>query len=576
MPHKMIDPSVLPSRAALRPQILLLGLLVFLIATQVRGEASSQQAAVAIPEKQAAAIAVATLKRGGNAVDAAVAVAFALAVTLPDAGNIGGGGFMTLHMDGASQFLDYRETAPAAANRDMYLDQDGKPSEDASVLGHLAVGTPGTVAGLREAHERYGTLSWESLLQPAIELAQVGFIPEQWFVDVIADAPAAFETRTNFSNYFAKARAEERFQQPELAMTLQRIAQTGGADFYRGKTAELLIQEMKRGGGLITKEDLESYRPIWRAPMRETWRNYDIVTAPLPSSGGFAIVQYLRMRDLIGERFLDEPHNSAQYVHLKAELEKRIFADRAQYLGDPAFNDFAIQQLLSDDYIQQRISDLSFDKPSPTAEVKAGLEGKHTTHFSILDFEGNAVANTYTLNTDFGSGVVVEGAGFLLNNEMDDFSIAPGVPNYYGVIGDEANAIAPGKRMLSSMSPTILLREGQPALVVGAMGGSTIFTTVYQTISNLVDFNMSAKKAQGVTRVHHQLLPENLISYSPSTPLAASTVGQLKTLGYRVEPHPWEFGNVQLIWLDESGRLEAESDPRFAGEARVLKRAATD
>ena len=576
MPHKTIDPSVLPSQAALRPQILLLGLLVFLIATQVRGEASSQQAAVAIPEKQAAAIAVATLKRGGNAVDAAVAVAFALAVTLPDAGNIGGGGFMTLHMDGASQFLDYRETAPAAANRDMYLDQDGKPSEDASVLGHLAVGTPGTVAGLREAHERYGTLSWESLLQPAIELAQVGFVPEQWFVDVIADAPAAFETRTNFSNYFAKARAEERFQQPELAMTLQRIAQTDGADFYRGKTAELLIQEMKRGGGLITKEDLESYRPIWRAPMRETWRNYDIVTAPLPSSGGFAIVQYLRMRDLIGERFLDEPHNSAQYVHLKTELEKRIFADRAQYLGDPAFNDFAIQQLLSDDYIQQRISDLSFDKPSPTAEVKAGLEGKHTTHFSILDFEGNAVANTYTLNTDFGSGVVVEGAGFLLNNEMDDFSIAPGVPNYYGVIGDEANAIAPGKRMLSSMSPTILLREGPPALVVGAMGGSTIFTTVYQTISNLVDFNMSAKEAQGVTRVHHQLLPENLISYSPSTPLAASTEGQLKTLGYRVEPHPWEFGNVQLIWLDESGRLEAESDPRFAGEARVLKRAAPE
>ncbi|MEO0437884.1 MAG: gamma-glutamyltransferase [Pseudomonadota bacterium] len=550
--------------------LLALSVLLFLSTPHSRADSAMRQAAVAIPEKQAAAIAVATLNRGGNAVDAAVAVGFALAVTLPDAGNIGGGGFMTLYMGGAGEFLDYRETAPAAASRDMYLDQDGKPTSDASVFGHLAVGTPGTVAGLRAAHERYGKLSWESLLQPAIELARDGFVPELWFLDVIRDAPAAFASRTNFSEYFAKANGTELFRQTELAKTLQRIAKTGGADFYHGKTADLLVQEMRRGGGLITSEDLKSYRPIWRTPMRETWRRYEILTAPLPSSGGFAIVQYLRMRDLIGKRFLDETHNSAQYIHLKAELEKRIFADRAQYLGDPDFSDFDVQQLLTDEYMLQRVSDLSFDKPSPTSKVKAGLEGKHTTHFSILDFEGNAVSNTYTLNTDFGSGVVVEGAGFLLNNEMDDFSIAPGVPNYYGVVGDEANAIAPGKRMLSSMSPTILLRDGKPSLVVGAMGGSTIFTTVYQMISNLTDFRMSAKQAQEMTRVHHQLLPENLISYSPSTPLADTTANQLRERGYRVEPHPWEFGNVQLVWRNESGALEAESDPRFAGRAQVL------
>ena len=533
--------------------------------------ACAGNAAVASPEPLATAVAVEVLERGGNAVDAAVAVAFTLAVTLPDAGNIGGGGFMTLYMDGEAEFLDYRETAPTAAHRDMYLDDSGAVLPDASLTGHRAVGTPGTVAGLWAAHQRHGSLPWASLVAPAVALARDGYATPAWLVSYIEDAQGRFDGVTNFRRYFGALREGQRFRQPELAATLERIAEQGRRGFYEGTVAELLVAEMARGGGLITTRDLADYEPRWRAPLMADWRGYQLVTAPLPSSGGFAIVQFLKMRDLRAPDFAGLAHNSPQYLHLKAELEKRIFADRARYLGDPDFVDVPLGSLLTDAYLRDRAAAVNPAEPSPTEAVRGGLEPRHTTHFSILDFDGNAVSNTYTLNTDFGSGVVVSGAGFLLNNEMDDFSAAPGQANYYGVVGDEANAIAPKKRMLSSMAPTVMLRDGEVAMVLGAMGGSTIFTTVYQTIVNLVDYAMTPGDAQAVARVHHQLYPVNTLTYSPTTPLPDDTISALRERGYTVEPHAWEFGNVQLITVDPDGSVNAASDPRFVGEAVVVE-----
>ncbi|MFK7831224.1 MAG: gamma-glutamyltransferase [Congregibacter sp.] len=531
---------------------------------------ATTQAAIASPETHATQAGLDVLQRGGNAVDAATAVAFTLAVTLPDAGNIGGGGFMMLYMDGQPAFLDYRETAPAQAYRDMYLDKKGQLSGDASLTGHKASGVPGTVAGLWAAHQRYGTVAWASLLAPAIKLARLGFVPEPWLLKAIQNENERLQPRTNFSAYFGAAEQGKRFVQPELADTLQRIADKGSAGFYEGQTATLLAAEMQRGGGLITEQDLKSYQPRWRAPLVTDWRGYRLLTAPLPSSGGFAIAQYLRMRDLRAADFDGLPHNSAQYIHLKAEIEKRIFADRARYLGDPDFVEVPFAKLLDEARLAERARDINAQGISSTEAVIAVREPVHTTHFSILDGQGNAVSNTYTLNTDFGSGVVVTGAGFLLNNEMDDFSAAPGQANYYGVVGDEANAIAAGKRMLSSMSPTVLLRDDDVAMVLGAMGGSTIFTTVYQIISNIVVFSMNAEQAQAATRVHHQLLPRDLITYSPTTPLAQGTILDLRKRGYQVAAHDYEFGNVQLIWDDPEAGLQAVSDPRFTGSSAVL------
>ena len=567
----MIPPklrSLLQSRVFISLPCLALGLALGLVPARA---AVAGTAAISLPEPRAADAAEAVLRAGGNAVDAAVAAAFVLAVTLPDAGNIGGGGFMTLIMNDKPAFLDYRETAPAAATRDMYLDDAGAVVPGSSIVGHLAAGTPGTVAGLWTAHARFGELPWERLLKPAIALAREGYAMPDWLVKEIDASKGDYAGATNFAAYYGGTAVGERFQQEELAKTLGRIAARGRDGFYTGETADLIVAEMERGGGLVTHSDLQAYAPRWREPLAGTWRGYDIVTAPLPSSGGFAIIQYLTMKDLLAETFAATTHNSARFVHLKAEIEKRIFADRAQYFGDPDFVAVPLDRLLNPTYLARRAAQVNPDKPSATPDVTPGLEPVHTTHFSILDGDGNAVSNTYTLNTSFGSGVVVQGAGFLLNNEMDDFSIAPGVPNYYGVVGDEANAIAPGKRMLSSMAPTILRREGEVALVVGAMGGSTIFTTIYQLISNVVDYGMSVDAAQAAPRVHHQLLPEGLITYSPGTPLPDTTQAELRDLGYDVEPHAWEFGNAQLIWIDAAGSVSAAADPRFAGVARVFE-----
>jgi gamma-glutamyltranspeptidase/glutathione hydrolase len=406
---------------------------------------------------------------------------------------------------------------------------------------------------------------------PAIAIAREGFEVPEWLAALAAETSAFLDGRTNFDESFGALRRGERFRQPALARTLERIAKHGTEGFYDGETASLIVAQMRRGGGLITREDLQAYTPRWRDALTWPWRDYTLVTAPPPSSGGIAIIQYLRMRDMLIARHGMAAHNSVAYIHRKAELEKRIFADRARHLGDPDFTDVPVARLLDEAYLRRRVAGVQLVAPSVTGDVNAAPEPAHTTHFSIVDGDGNAVSNTYTLNLDFGAGVVVEGAGFLLNNEMDDFAAAPGLPNYYGVVGDEANAIAPGKRMLSSMAPTILLRDGGVVMVVGAMGGSTIFTTVYQTISNVIDYAMDVTQAQAVPRVHHQLVPEQLITYSPTTPLPAATIAGLAAMGYRVEPHFFEFGNVQLIHVDDDGRVSAASDPRFAGESRVIR-----
>ena len=528
-------------------------------------------AAVAMPDTYAVQVATAILENGGNAVDASIAAAFSLAVTKPDAGNIGGGGFMLVYLDGAANFIDYRETAPRLAHRDMYLDENGDPVENASLIGHRAAGIPGTVAGMWLAHERYGTMSWADLLAPAIALARDGFVVHPLQAEELQEKLEFFGDKVNFADHFGAVRAGETFRQPELAKTLERIATAGPDDFYRGETARLLVAEMERGGGLITMEDLNAYKVVEREPLRSDWRGIEILAAPPPSSAGFAIVQLLKMRDYLAPAFEGHGHNSPQYVHLIAEMEKRVFADRAEYLGDPDYYDVPMDQLLDDAYLRRRALEVNEDEISTLDAAPPGLESMDTTHFSVIDQWGNAVANTYTLNGSYGNGVVVEGTGFLLNNEMDDFSVKPGVPNMYGVVGSVANEIQPGKRMLSSMAPTILLRDGEVEMVLGTPGGSTIFTTVFQAIVNIYDFGMTPAEAAGAARFHHQLLPPDLVTYSPTVPLPAETIGALGDRGYRVEPHFYNFGDLQIIYAAD-GDIEAGSDPRFWGESKVISK----
>lgn len=529
-------------------------------------------AAMATPDNFGSDVSQEILNKGGNAVDAAIATGFALAVTYIDAGNIGGGGFMTIKMNDEVAFLDYREKAPKAAHRDMYLDENGDVIEYSTLIGGQAVGVPGTVAGFWKAHQRFGKLPWEELVNPAIKLAEEGFLPAKILVDDIQSMKDWFKDKTNFSKYFLSINASENFKQPELANTLRRIAKFGADDFYSGETAKLIVEQMKESDGLITMEDLNSYEAIWREPLRSNWRNYEVISAPPPSSGGFAIIQLLKMKDYLDHFFSGLEHNSAQYIHLVAEMEKRVFADRAEYLGDPDFFDVDIEKLISEEYIARRALEVNPNAISSLESVDPGLESPDTTHYSIVDQWGNAVSNTYTINWNYGSGVVVEGAGFLLNNEMDDFSSKPGVPNIFGVVGNVANEIQPEKRMLSSMSPTILLKDGNVEMVLGTPGGSTIFTSVFQTIVNIMDFDMSPYEAIESTRFHHQLLPPDEITYNGFTignPLPKETISQLGEKGYKAIPHDYDFGDVQVIVREDESWIAA-SDPRDRGDSRII------
>ena len=530
---------------------------------------STRQAAIAVSDQYAANVAEEILLAGGNAVDAAVATGFALAVTYIDAGNIGGGGFMLIHMDGNAYFLDYRETAPMKAHRDMFLDENGNVVKNSTLIGPRAAGVPGTVAGFWAAHQKFGNLSWKQVLAPAIKLARDGFIPANKLAREVQSHFDWFGTSTNFKEHFSKLKAGERFKQPALAATLTRIAKNGHDEFYTGETSKLIVNQMEQDGGLIEAADLAAYQAIWREPLSANWREYEILSAPPPSSGGFGVIQLLKMKDYLAQAFENVEHNSPQYVHLVAEMEKRVFADRAEYLGDPAFVDIDMTALISDAYIKRRASEVNPDAISKMEEVTPGLESPNTTHYSILDGDGNAVSNTYTINWAFGSGVVVSGGGFLLNNEMDDFSAKPGVPNIFGVVGNTANEVQPGKRMLSSMSPTLLIKDNKPHMVIGTPGGSTIFTSVFQIITNIIDFNMSPMDAAGATRFHHQLLPPDLITQSPMRPLSDQTIRGLGEKGYRVEPHGWAFGDIQVIWRD-GNKLIPASDSRNRGVSKVI------
>ncbi|CAI8905794.1 gamma-glutamyltransferase [Pseudomonas chlororaphis] len=526
--------------------------------------------AVAAPNQYGADVAAQILKKGGNAVDAAVATAFTLAVTYPEAGNIGGGGFMTLFIDGKPYFLDYRETAPKAATRDMYLNEKGEVIENLSLVGARAAGVPGTVMGLWEAHKKFGKLPWSELITPAVGYAKNGFKVADKQYQYREDALKLFKDSTNFGDYFGSMKAGETFRQPELAATLERIADQGVKEFYEGKTADLLVAQMQADKGLITKQDLQDYKVAWREPLQVNWRGNTLYTAPPPSSGGVALAQLMTIKEERTADFKGVELNSAKYIHLLAEIEKRVFADRADYLGDPAFSEVPVKQLTDPAYLKKRAAEINPTAISPTEKVRPGLERHQTTHFSIVDADGNAVSNTYTLNWDYGSGVVVKGAGFLLNDEMDDFSAKPGVANAFGVVGGDANAIAPGKRMLSSMSPSLVTRDGKVTLVLGTPGGSRIFTSIFQVLNNLYDFNLPLEKAVAAQRVHHQLLPKDTIYYDAYAPLSGKVADELKTMGYTLEDQGWEMGDIQAIRVTGS-QLETASDPRGRGVGKVVK-----
>nr|WP_244507098.1 gamma-glutamyltransferase [Pseudoalteromonas neustonica] len=526
------------------------------------------QAAVAMPDSYSSDTARVILELGGNAVDAAIAAQFVLAVTLPEAGNIGGGGFMLIQKDGKGDFIDYRETAPSAAHRDMYLDKQGNVITNKSVYGIHASGVPGSVAGMWLAHQKHGTLNWDVLVEPAVKLAEHGFIVHPKLASSIERYIARMakkEVSINFADYFSSAKANKNFKQPELAATLKRIRDKGQAGFYEGETAKIIANFMSEHGGIITQADLKAYQAKSRVPMKSAWNGYEVLTSPPPSSGGIAILQWLKMYELTKPAKGLE-HNSVGYIHLLAEIGKRVFADRAEYLGDPDFFDVPKAALIASDYLEKRSSTITLDKISTTENIQPGLyESEQTTHFSIVDKWGNAVSNTTTINLGYGSGVVVAGAGFLLNDEMDDFSAKPGVMNVFGALGGKANEIQPHKRMLSSMTPTILLKDNKVKMVTGSPGGTTIISSVYESILNAVEFNMSAEQVVNSPRFHHQLWPKNVIRHHPG--LDTEVVKALENMSYTLNER--RFGDMHVI-IERDGKLDAGSEASGRGKAVVF------
>jgi gamma-glutamyltranspeptidase/glutathione hydrolase len=528
-----------------------------------------KQAAIAMPDSFSAEVAKDILQQGGNAIDAAIAAQFVLAVTLPEAGNIGGGGFMLVYKDKKSDFIDYREQAPLSAHRDMYLDKNGDVIPNQSVIGILSSGVPGTVAGMWLAHEKYGSLPWKELIQPAVNLAEQGFKVHPKLAQSIERHIAKLEKRgfeLNFKDYFAAAKADEIFQQLELADTLKRIRDQGRDGFYKGQTAKIISDFMRQKNGLVTEQDLLSYEAKSRQPVSAKWREYQLLTSPPPSSGGIAIIQWLKMYDLLTRDQEKLKHNSAPYLHLLSEIGKRVFADRAEYLGDPDFVDVPVDNLIGDEYIAMRSQSVLRDKISVTEWVKPGLkESEETTHFSVMDKWGNAVSNTTTINLGYGSSVVVEGAGFLLNDEMDDFSAKPGVANVFGAVGGQANEIQPKKRMLSSMTPSMVLKDGEVTFVTGSPGGTTIISSVYLSILNALEFSMSAEDVVNTPRFHHQLLPKDVIRYHDG--IDPAVISELEEMGYTMSNR--RFGDMQVI-LNKDGKVDAASEANGRGKSIVF------
>jgi len=507
------------------------------------------------------------LKQGGNAVDAAIATQLALAVVYPGAGNIGGGGFMVARLqNGQVLTLDYREKAPGKASRDMYLNDKGEAQTEKSQNGHLASGVPGTIAGLFASH-KYAKLPFSKLIQPAIDLAEKGFVITEREASSLNNTQDEFKKYNTVMPAFVKDvrwKAGDTLVQKDLAATLKRIRDKGQKGFYEGKTAELIVAEMQRGNGLITLEDLKAYQAKWRTPVQFMYKGYKIVTMPLPSSGGIMLPQMMKMIE--NEPIKQYGFQSLQSVQLMTEVERRAFADRAKYLGDMDFYKVPVKTLLSDAYLKERMKDYVPEKAGNSKDVQAGIipESEETTHLSVYDKNGNAVAVTATLNGGYGSRTVVGGAGFLLNNEMDDFSVKPGVPNMYGAVGAEANAIAPGKRMLSSMTPTIVLKNNKPFLVVGTPGGTTIPTSVFQTLVNIIDFELTAEEAVNKPKFHHQWLPDEI---AVEKDFPENVVERLKQIGYTIKTRG-AIGRTEVIKINPNGKIEAVADKRGDDDAR--------
>ncbi len=521
----------------------------------------------------ASRVGVDILKQGGNAVDAAIAVGFAMAVTWPEAGNIGGGGFLVARdAKGQTYALDYRETAPSRSRRDMFLDARGNATE-ASLTSRLGAGTPGTVHGFQSAHAKLGHLPWKTLVAPAIRLAQEGFIVDQGLSASLGNFQADLRRNPEASRIYLKdgkaLKVGDRLVQTDLAGTLRLIADHGPAGFYQGRTAQLIARDMAANGGIVTEADLAEYRSKWREPISFTYRGRTIISMPPPSSGGMLLAGILSM--LEGDDLSRLGYHSPRMMHLVAEAERRAFADRNTYLGDPDFVKNPLAQLLDPTYLKNRRATVDMTRATPEFSTRPGLEEAgldevpETTHYVVADAKGNVVSNTYTLNGAYGSGIVVPGTGILLNNEMDDFAAKPGSPNLYGLVQGERNAIAPRKRMLSSMSPSIVLdASGRFLMAVGTPGGSTIPTTTLQVITNVIDFGMNARQAIEAPRFHHQGLPQTLDVEANG--FAPETLKALEAMGHPIHVRP-ALGDAQLILRRSDGSLEGWADPRKGGLA---------
>jgi gamma-glutamyltranspeptidase/glutathione hydrolase len=523
------------------------------------------KAAVVTAQPLASKVGIMILKKGGNAIDAAIAIQLALAVVYPQAGNIGGGGFMVAHLkNGKNITLDYREKAPGKASRDMYLDAKGDPIELLSEDGHLSAGVPGTVAGLFAAM-KYAKLPFRTLIQPAIDLAEKGFIISEREAGSLNNNRDKFLSLNKSAIAFVKDqpwKAGDTLVQKDLANTLKRIRDKGQKGFYEGETAQLIVAEMARGKGIISLDDLKQYRARERKAMEFDYKKNHIVTMPLPSSGGIILQQLLKMiedRNIAAMKF-----QTLASVQLMTEAERRAFADRGEYLGDPDFVKVPVKTLVSKTYLNERMKDYDPNKAGSSAITKAGIiyESDQTTHLSIIDADGNAVSVTTTLNNSYGSKTVVTGAGFILNDEMDDFSIKPGVPNMYGAIGNDKNAIAPGKTMLSSMTPTIVLKAGKPYIIVGTPGGTTIPTSVFQSIVNIIDFGMDANDAVNKPKFHHQWLPDRV---DIEKDFSADVMEELKKMGYTLNLRDG-IGRTELI-LIKNKTITAVGDKRGDDDA---------
>lgn len=521
---------------------------------------TTDSASVVTAHPLASAVGKDVLQQGGNAIDAAIAVQFTLAVVYPGAGNLGGGGFMVVHTsEGESNSIDFRETAPTAANRDMYLDEDGNVIPRKSLDGHLAAGIPGTVAGAYLAHEKYGKMPMEKLIAPAVQLAEKGFVITELEAENLNESKALFEQVNTNPPLFVRDQAwkeGDTLIQKDLAKTLKRIAENGEKEFYEGETAQLIVDEMNSGEGLITLEDLKSYKPVERQPRSFSYKGYRVETMDLPSSGGLMLEMMLKM--LSPYDLKEMGFQSPEAINHIVEVERRAYADRADYMGDPDFVEVPVDKLLEEAYLKSRMEAFEPGEAGNSDHIKPGItEGEETTHLSILDQYGNAVAVTTTLNTNYGSGVVVEGAGFLLNNEMDDFSAKPGVPNEYGLLGTEANKIEPDKRPVSSMMPTIILKDDKPFMIVGTPGGSTIITSVLQSVLNVMEFDLSAEEAVNKPKFHHQWQPD--VIYVEED-FDENIREELKKMGYKLEKRE-AIGRTEMI-LVRDGEIHSAADKR--------------